>query len=42
MRKIYHALTLNLHQPPGNLQWLLDHNEWQDAESLRARTRLRI
>jgi hypothetical protein len=23
MRKIYHALTLNLHQPPGNLQWLL-------------------
>ena len=28
MRKIYHALTLNLHQPPGNLQWLLDNNEW--------------
>jgi hypothetical protein len=23
MRKIYHALTLTLHQPPGNLQWLL-------------------
>ena len=42
MRKIYHALTLNLHQPPGNLQWLLDHNEWEGAEILRARCRLRI
>ncbi len=42
MRKSYHALTLNLHQPPGNLQWLLDNSEWEGAESLRARSRLRI
>ncbi len=42
MRKIYHALTLNLHQPPGNLQRLLDNNEWEGVEILRARSRLRI
>jgi hypothetical protein len=36
MRKIYHALTLNLHQPPGNLQWLLDNNEWEAREILWA------
>ena len=24
MRKIYHALKLNLRQPPGNLQWLFN------------------
>ena len=40
MRKIYHALTLNLHQPPGNLQWLLDHNEWEAKEILWALDRM--
>ena len=40
MRKIYHALTLNLHQPPGNLQWLLDHNEWEAKEILWAMDRM--
>jgi hypothetical protein len=29
MRKIFHALTLNPHQPSGNLQWLPDNNEWE-------------
>jgi len=27
MRKTCHAFTLNLHQPPGNSQWLRDHND---------------
>ncbi|MEY4385798.1 MAG: hypothetical protein RLY20_1081 [Verrucomicrobiota bacterium] len=40
MRKIYHALTLNLHQPPGNLQWLLDNNEWEAKEILWALDRM--
>ena len=42
MRKIYHAITLNLHQRPGNLQWLLDNNDWDAREILSARSRLRI
>jgi hypothetical protein len=40
MRKIFHALTLNLHQPPGNLQWLLDNNEWEAKEILWAMDRM--
>lgn len=40
MRKVYHALTLNLHQPPGNLQWLLDNNEWEAKEILWALDRM--
>ena len=40
MRRIHHALTLNLHQPPGNLQWLLDNNEWEAKEILWAMDRM--
>jgi hypothetical protein len=29
MKEIQHALVLNLHQPAGNLQYLLDHKEWE-------------
>ena len=36
MRKIYHALTLNLHRPPGNLQWLLNRNEWEAKKIIKA------
>ena len=40
MRKVFHALTLNLHQPPGNLQWLLDNNGWEAKEILWALDRM--
>ena len=40
MRKVYHALTLNFHQPAGNLQWLLDHKEWEAKEILWALDRM--
>jgi hypothetical protein len=40
MRKVFHALTLNLHQPPGNLQWLLDNNDWEAREILWALDRM--
>lgn len=29
---LYHALVLNLHQPHGNLEHLLAHNEWEARE----------
>ncbi len=40
MRKVFHALMLNVHQPPGNLPWLLDHNEWEAKEILWALDRM--
>jgi alpha-amylase/alpha-mannosidase (GH57 family) len=40
MRPIYHALVLNLHQPAGNLEYLLEHNEWEAKEILWALDRM--
>jgi 4-alpha-glucanotransferase len=40
MRKVFHALTLNFHQPPGNLEHLLDTNEWAAKELLWAIDRM--
>lgn len=40
MRKVYHALTLNLHQPAGNLPSLLELNEWEAREILWALDRM--
>ena len=34
MRKVYHALMLNFHQPSGNLESLLETNEWEAKELL--------
>lgn len=39
-REIYHALVLNLHQPAGNLQELLEHNPWEAHEILYALDRM--
>jgi alpha-amylase/alpha-mannosidase (GH57 family) len=35
-----HALVLNLHQPPGNLQDLLEHETWEAEEILFALDRM--
>ncbi|MGD8909193.1 MAG: glycoside hydrolase family 57 [Chromatiales bacterium] len=40
MNKIHHALVLNLHQPSGNLQALLDSNPWETHEILYAIDRI--
>ena len=40
MRTIHHALVLNLHQPAGNLQELLEHNPWETHEILYALDRI--
>ncbi len=40
MREIYHALVLNMHQPPGNLDHLLETNEWEAKEILYAYDRM--
>ncbi len=37
---IYHALVLNMHQPSGNLEYLLDQNEWEAKEILWALDRM--
>ncbi|MCB2052455.1 MAG: hypothetical protein KDE63_13605, partial [Novosphingobium sp.] len=37
---LYHALVLNLHQPHGNLEHLLQHNEWEAREILFATDRI--
>ena len=34
MREIYHALVLNMHQPPRNLENLLENNGWEVKEIL--------
>lgn len=36
----HHALVLNLHQPPGNLQYLLEHQTWEAKEILFAMDRI--
>nr|VFJ86017.1 MAG: Glycosyl hydrolase family 57 [Candidatus Kentron sp. LFY] len=36
----YHATVLNLHQPPGNLEWLLAHEPWEAKEILYALDRI--
>jgi hypothetical protein len=36
----HHALVLNLHQPPGNLQDLLEHQTWEAKEILFALDRI--
>ncbi len=40
MTIVYHALVLNLHQPQGNLQELLDHQTWEAKEILFAMDRI--
>ena len=40
MRKVYHALMLNLHQPAGNLDDLLANKEWEAREILWALDRM--
>jgi alpha-amylase/alpha-mannosidase (GH57 family) len=40
MRKVFHALTLNFHQPPGNLEHLLANEEWAAKELLWAIDRM--
>jgi alpha-amylase/alpha-mannosidase (GH57 family) len=40
MREIHHALVLNMHQPPGNLDDLLVNNEWEAKEILFAYDRM--
>src|ERR1041385_3350070 len=40
MRHVFHALVLNLHQPSGNLEALLDSNEWEAKEILCALDRI--
>ena len=37
---IHHALVLNLHQPSGNLDYLLQNNEWEAKEILWALDRM--
>ncbi len=37
---LYHALVLNLHQPHGNLEHLLQKNEWEAREILLAMDRI--
>jgi alpha-amylase/alpha-mannosidase (GH57 family) len=40
MHTVSHALVLNLHQPAGNLEMLLHHNEWEAREILFALDRI--
>lgn len=40
MHEIHHALVLNLHQPPGNLEHLLDHEPWEAEQILLAIDRI--
>lgn len=37
---VNHALVLNLHQPPGNLEYLLDNQPWEATEILYAYDRI--
>lgn len=36
----HHALVLNLHQPSGNLEWMLDNADWEAREILFAMDRI--
>lgn len=40
MRTVFHALVLNLHQPAGNLEHLLAHEEWEARQILWALDRI--
>jgi len=40
MRKVFHALLVNFHQPLGNLEHLLRTNEWEAKEILWALDRI--
>jgi 4-alpha-glucanotransferase len=40
MGNVFHALVLNLHQPAGNLEALLDSKEWEAKELLLALDRI--
>lgn len=40
MKTVFHSLVLNLHQPAGNLEHLLDHNPWEAREILFALDRI--
>ncbi len=40
MATVYHALCLNLHQPAGNLEHLLEHAPWEAREILFALDRI--
>lgn len=40
MGTIHHALVLNLHQPAGNLEHLLDHEPWEARQILYALDRI--
>ena len=40
MKTIHHALVLNLHQPPGNLEDLLEHHPWDAKQILYAMDRM--
>ena len=40
MNPVFHALTLNFHQPPGNLVHLLEQDEWAVKELLWAIDRM--
>ena len=40
MSEIHHALVLNMHQPPSNLDQLLDSNPWECKEILFAYDRM--
>jgi hypothetical protein len=40
MGNVFHALVLNLHQPAGNLDFLLDSNDWEAKEILFALDRI--
>jgi alpha-amylase/alpha-mannosidase (GH57 family) len=40
MSNVFHALVLNLHQPGGNLEALLEQNEWEAKEILYALDRI--
>lgn len=37
---VHHALVLNLHQPPGNFDYLLEHAPWEAKEILFAMDRI--
>lgn len=40
MKEVFHALVLNLHQPPSNLDMLLENNPWEVKEILFALDRM--
>jgi alpha-amylase/alpha-mannosidase (GH57 family) len=40
MNTAHHALVLNLHQPPGNLEYLLDNHPWDAKQILYAIDRM--